>query len=681
MSRKVEIANTSIPYRSNADITSETVNLVAGSHDVLTTIRQLMERRPGFADSVEASPTTFTNVVRHLWFPKWGTGGYYSIVNDISGGFSKVYKLLVGTDANYVLIFTSSTNAPFDFAISNNTLFMGNGTDMRKYSSGALTTKWGIAAPAAAPTISFTGTGISAFAGWYYVDTYYSSTTGHESSASPLSACTGIVSNKTVQTATVASSDSQVDKIRKYRTTDGGTTDPTVMRELSNSPFPNIGWTFTSVANAAAGSTVYTGTPTGAFASSVGQSFIVAGFTNGANNGVFACTASSATTLTLTNAGGVAETHAGTGTLIISDTTSDVSLSTRTGPGFTTNDPPTPSSKLTTDATGGRIFTAINATSYFSAQEELPSGSEGSPWECFPSGGDGNSYQWPQEVQAQAPQADGVGVLTRGKIWKIAGNLRNNFIQQGLLDRRGAISVTAVAALGNSVAWLDTSSQVFLDGKEIGLDIRTDISSIDHSQAYLCIHIAGRFHWVCLLDGANGKIYVYDMDTGQWLPPFVLPSAASALSSGESSSGNVVLTVAIGKTKMYSLNTTKFNDAGTPYSGVAVTNLLDLAAPDESPSQPLRSITVETDSHIASTVEYLLDEDPTIAPIPFVDISENISQPTLRSNDAPVNLIKSIYQPEGSVNGERCSMRITWPALDQSFVCYTIIMNDPNLGG
>src|SRR5678816_1215863 len=121
-------------------------------------------------------------------------------------------------------------------------------------------------------------------------------------------------------------------------------------------------------------------------------------------------------------------------------------------------------------------------------REELPA--NGSPWECFPSGADGNSYSWPQEVQAQATQADGVGVLTRGEIWKIAGNLRNNFIQQGLLDRRGTISVTAVASLGNSVEWLDTASQVFLDGQEIGFDIRTDIKNIDHSQAYLCIHIS-----------------------------------------------------------------------------------------------------------------------------------------------------------------------------------------------
>jgi hypothetical protein len=72
--------------------------------------------------------------------------------------------------------------------------------------------------------------------------------------------------------------------------------------------------TFTSVANASAGTTVYTGTiQNGANNGAVGLSFIVTGFVNGANNGTFQATASTATTLTLNNAGGVAETHAGAG--------------------------------------------------------------------------------------------------------------------------------------------------------------------------------------------------------------------------------------------------------------------------------------------------------------------------------------------------------------------------------
>jgi hypothetical protein len=69
------------------------------------------------------------------------------------------------------------------------------------------------------------------------------------------------------------------------------------------------GMIVTSIANASAGSTVYTGTfgngTSNAFA---GISFTIRGASNAANNGTFACTASTATTLTLSNASGVAET-------------------------------------------------------------------------------------------------------------------------------------------------------------------------------------------------------------------------------------------------------------------------------------------------------------------------------------------------------------------------------------
>lgn len=592
-----EISNTAIPYRTYTDITSDKVNFVLGSQNVMTTAQQLMERIPGFADPIETGAvTTFTSIKRHIWFPKWGGTQFYSIVNDITNTTSDVYKLLVGTDANYIKIFSSASTSPFDFAISNNTLYMGNGTDMRKYSSGTSTTKWGIAAPAGAPTIGTTGTGISAFSGWYYVYTYCNSSTGHESSASPLSACTGIVSNKTITVAVTASADGQVDQIRVYRTTDGGSTDPTLMREITGSPFTNT-------------------------------------------------------------------------TQTVNDTTADTSLSTRTAPGFTTNDTPTASSKLCTDATGGRIFTAANATTYFSAQEELPA--NGVPQECFPSGLSGNNFTWPGEVQAQATQADGVAIFTRGKIWKIAGNLRNNFIPLGLLDRRGAVNVTAVASLGNSVAWLDTASQVFLDGTEVGFDIRNDIKSIDHSQAYLSIHIQGRFHWLCLLDGANNKMFIYDMDTEQWMPPKALAfgSAASALSSGESASGTVKLAIALNKTQMYTLNAAKYNDGGTTYAATGILNLLKT----EKAIGSFERFAIETDTHTASTVGYLLDDDPTLGT--FTDITANISDPVRRTQGT--NLVKKLYRPDGKPNCERVSGKFVWSAAEANFTCYTLEINPP----
>ena len=102
------------------------------------------------------------------------------------------------------------------------------------------------------------------------------------------------------------------------------------VQSLSSDVFPAVDsntilsatvvFTLTSVANASGGNTVYTGTITGgtpvasgAANAYVGVAFTISGFTNGvANNGLFWCTASTATTLTLNNTAGVAETHAAT---------------------------------------------------------------------------------------------------------------------------------------------------------------------------------------------------------------------------------------------------------------------------------------------------------------------------------------------------------------------------------
>lgn len=69
----------------------------------------------------------------------------------------------------------------------------------------------------------------------------------------------------------------------------------------------------TAAATASGGNTVYTGTITGGGSNAlVGTNVSVNGFTNAGNNGVFNVVASSTTTLTLANSGGIAETTSAT---------------------------------------------------------------------------------------------------------------------------------------------------------------------------------------------------------------------------------------------------------------------------------------------------------------------------------------------------------------------------------
>ena len=82
--------------------------------------------------------------------------------------------------------------------------------------------------------------------------------------------------------------------------------------DVANTSLP-ASLVLSAVANASGGTSVYTGTITGGGSNAfVGMEFTVAGFATAANNGTFICSASSATTLTLSNSAGAAETHAGT---------------------------------------------------------------------------------------------------------------------------------------------------------------------------------------------------------------------------------------------------------------------------------------------------------------------------------------------------------------------------------
>lgn len=85
----------------------------------------------------------------------------------------------------------------------------------------------------------------------------------------------------------------------------------TVLTITSVAPSTPGPYTLTSAGAASGGNTVYTGTITGGASNAyAGRVFTVSGFDLTANNGIFFCTTSTATTLTLNNASGVVDTHA-----------------------------------------------------------------------------------------------------------------------------------------------------------------------------------------------------------------------------------------------------------------------------------------------------------------------------------------------------------------------------------
>lgn len=594
------ISNTAIPYISNSSVTSTDPQFIGGSTNIMTSLRQWMENRPGF--STEFDTTSFTNVQRNFLWRRWSgvspnAGAFIWMVCDISGGKSNVYKKILGVDSAPVLLFSSNSHEPFDFVVSNNTCYMGNGLNMKKFDSQTLS-NWGIASPTADIGLSLTSGAMNVYTSWCYCYTYYNSVTDHESSPSEISACSGVFTNKTVQLSLVQSGDPQITNMRVYRTPDGGAPDPTLMQEIQGSPFPNVTGTY-------------------------------------------------------------------------NDTTLDINLSIRTAPAFLRNDPPTPCKGFVTY--GGRIWGLQNNVSYYSGLEEI---SNGVPEECWPSGLDGNNYPWATEVNAHAALIDGIAVFEAERISKIEGDSLDTFRKYTLLEKRGTRSRTTVASLGGSVVWLDTSNTIWLsDIGEIGIPIRPDTQNFDPATCWIALHISGLFHWVTVLDGTAGLLYVYDLDLKQWMPPWTV-GVSSALFSGETDIGDVNLLIARNRTKVLQLTPGSYNDDGSVYGSICKTNMYALT-PDGNPSfQGVHDWSeIKTDQIRPSQVFQLTDDDPGFGT--YTDLTAN-------GEPSPL-IIKGKYlqswrYPSNNPTADFLSMKYVWSG-GTNFHVYQIDMSFHSSGG
>ena len=151
MAQESQLANrvvttTSIPYRSNISAIESDPCYVPGSENIMTSSTGFAERRPGFSSTVETTPTTFNDLQRLFTWERFD-GTFIEIACDISSSNqSRVYTLIVGVDSSFSLLYTdTSSSSPFDFVVSNNTLYFSNGNVAKKYDPVNSITNWGIA--------------------------------------------------------------------------------------------------------------------------------------------------------------------------------------------------------------------------------------------------------------------------------------------------------------------------------------------------------------------------------------------------------------------------------------------------------------------------------------------------------------------------------------------------------
>ncbi len=606
------ISATNLPYISNLNPTQTDPCYVAGSQDVLTTIAGYAERRLGFADNVEVTPTTFVNAKRIFSWDRTD-GTFIQMACDINGSSQAVvYKRVIGTDNSFVSIFTDTgSSTAFDFVVSNNTIYFSNGSTARKWDPTNGLSNWGITAPAAAPVVATVAGTLVANIGYQYVVCYHNSASGHVSSPSPKSAVI-VPATQGVQVTLVAAADAQVTGIKVFRTTDSvatGTNGATFL-EITSSPFTNTNQNIT-------------------------------------------------------------------------DNTADTALNISSiAPTPTFNDPPPAMQALVYFS--GRVWGFSGSKVFFSGLEEIITGT---PEEAFPSGTAGNFWRFDQPVQALAVAGDvpnqTLVIFCGGRIYGITGNTLDTFRRFLLTKRRGCRAVTCISELGGMVAWLDSSNTIWgTDGgslKDLSTDIRPDLASVTPANCSMTFHVAGRFHWLVFSTGA--KLFVYDMDTEQWMPPWTF--VCQYVYSGEVSAGAYKL-MAMTATKALQLSATAHNDNGASYTLIAQTNLFSVV-PDfgrrfstvgvGSYDEPTRTGTpyffqVDSNSVTLQDVGFAADEDPTLATTIYTSIFAQRTGPETAFNRSNgINLVQSIFAMTRP-NARWISFQIKGQAADDALKIY-----------
>lgn len=171
--------------------------------------------RPGFS-LLTTIPGGYTPIKMYTAIMPGGNVYLYDTTTAVLADFSGIHTL-----------FTKSVSGPHSrfFTVGSNT-FIGTNSTVPKVWDGNTAhaaDNLGIATPTVTPSLTLnSGSTIKATQGWTYVYCFASSKYGHVSTASSVSASTGIGQWASITVSGQGSSDPQVDTIQIYRTTDGG---------------------------------------------------------------------------------------------------------------------------------------------------------------------------------------------------------------------------------------------------------------------------------------------------------------------------------------------------------------------------------------------------------------------------------------------------------------------------
>lgn len=315
----------------------------------------------------------------------------------------------------------------------------------------------------------------------------------------------------------------------------------------------------------------------------------------------------------------------------------------------------------------GRIWGFSGDTVYFSTQEECTTSV---PEECWGQALT-NSRSFGAQVMGLGVTPDFLLVFTTRGIYKIGGDSLNTFTISTLSRNMGLRNRMAVAEYDGKCAWLDTSNTIQVtDGytipkDDISLAIRPDIESIDHSQASMAAYATGKYKWLVLADGGAAKLRVFDLNMGQWNPPWAIASLG-VCGSGQTAAGAFRLFIAKGN-KPLVVNHSSYQDDGSSYTAALYTNLYPINKDNPTGVGVLDWIAVERNTVALTDVSYLTDEDFTSGT--YTSIVANEVDPANRTPGT--NLVEKWYGANTPA-AQRVSMLLNWAAATTKFILYSL---------
>lgn len=581
----------------------------------------LLTSRQGYVERrpgfASDTSTGLNGVIDRIFCWRVWGGAFYKMVSTATS----LYKFKIGTDTNYADVLSSPQAGPWDMATANNNVFAGSASFYPIRYDGTNAYNWGFRSTdigGVATTFSLGAGALNATVGYYYLYCPYNSTTGHYGPISPISASTGTFTGKNIT----------VNCTNGVATVSGVTGLNTGADKIA----------------------LFRTTDGG---SSLGPFYLV---TNAIVN---------------------------TGTLTpwtYTDSTSDANLGSTVAPLSGSNNAP-PQYMIGVVSHAGRLWGYVNATVYFSGQEEI---SAGVPEECFPVN---NTFKFPDEVTGLAAVGGAADaallVFTANAVYKITGDSLDSFQRSRLFKGIGCRNRAAIAAIGKSVAWLDSHNKVRItDGhsqQEISQDINSDISSITHANASLCFHADNDREWLLLSD--RTKVWVLDMQvdaaTGRpramWMPPW--SPLLVAMHSGETSSGAFELlagtTTAATVVKM--TPSTYVDGAATTYTAYGTVDCISLGADMKAgdAATPIY-VSLERNNIALGSVKYLLDDDPALqSTLVTITTGTHKTTPPYRTNGT--YLVEELwYLNEAGAPARRMAVRIDWAAASTNFKLFSI---------